>query len=171
MPGTETSTNLHQKLYFHVLGTPQSDDVLCAEFPDNPKWMSGAEVCTPRPPGIQRRAKLEGFYSYSRVRRPAVSLQVSDDGRYVLLSIREGCDPVNRLWYCDLKATSQGITGLFPVSSGAATNDCFCRTKLPIIFSIGPIIFFICSAYFGLLFNRTCLILHTCVILLYCDSF
>lgn len=43
-PGTETSTNLHQKLYFHVLGTPQSEDVLCAEFPDNPKWMSGAEV-------------------------------------------------------------------------------------------------------------------------------
>lgn len=42
--GTETSTNLHQKLYFHVLGTPQSEDVLCAEFPDHPKWMSGAEV-------------------------------------------------------------------------------------------------------------------------------
>ncbi|XP_034435135.1 prolyl endopeptidase [Hippoglossus hippoglossus] len=80
--GTETSTNLHQKLYFHVLGTPQSEDVLCAEFPDNPKWMSGAEV--------------------------------SDDGRYLLLSIREGCDPVNRLWYCDLKTTPQGITGLLP---------------------------------------------------------
>uniref|UniRef100_G3P489 Prolyl endopeptidase n=1 Tax=Gasterosteus aculeatus aculeatus TaxID=481459 RepID=G3P489_GASAC len=41
--GTETSTNLHQKLYFHVLGTPQSEDVLCAEFPDHPKWMAGAE--------------------------------------------------------------------------------------------------------------------------------
>ena len=39
------------------------------------------------------------------------SLQVSDDGRYVLLSIREGCDPVNRLWYCDLQTTPQGITG------------------------------------------------------------
>uniref|UniRef100_A0A8C9XQP7 Prolyl endopeptidase n=1 Tax=Sander lucioperca TaxID=283035 RepID=A0A8C9XQP7_SANLU len=80
--GTETSTNLHQKLYFHVLGTPQSEDVLCAEFPDHAKWMAGAEV--------------------------------SDDGRYVLLSIREGCDPVNRLWYCDLKTTPQGITGLLP---------------------------------------------------------
>ncbi|KAF7656523.1 hypothetical protein LDENG_00039530 [Lucifuga dentata] len=80
--GTETSTNLHQKLYFHVLGTPQSQDVLCAEFPEHPKWMSGAEV--------------------------------SDDGRYVLLSIREGCDPVNRLWYCDLQTTPQGITGLLP---------------------------------------------------------
>lgn len=45
LSGTETSTNLHQKLYFHVLGTPQSEDVLCAEFPDSPKWMSGAEVC------------------------------------------------------------------------------------------------------------------------------
>uniref|UniRef100_A0AAQ4RJX7 Prolyl endopeptidase n=1 Tax=Gasterosteus aculeatus aculeatus TaxID=481459 RepID=A0AAQ4RJX7_GASAC len=41
-------------------------------------------------------------------------LQVSDDGRYLLLSIREGCDPVNRLWYCDLKTTPQGITGLLP---------------------------------------------------------
>ncbi|KAM9420738.1 LOW QUALITY PROTEIN: prolyl endopeptidase-like [Salvelinus alpinus] len=80
--GTETSTNLHQKLYFHVLGTPQSQDCLCAEFPDHPKWMSGVEV--------------------------------SDDGRYVLLSIREGCDPVNRLWYCDLQTTPQGITGLLP---------------------------------------------------------
>lgn len=39
-------------------------------------------------------------------------LQVSDDGRYVLLSIREGCDPVNRLWYCDLETTPQGITGM-----------------------------------------------------------
>ncbi|XP_059354191.1 prolyl endopeptidase-like [Carassius carassius] len=80
--GTETSTNLHQKLYYHVLGTPQSQDVLCAEFPDQPKWMSGAEV--------------------------------SDDGRYVLLSIQEGCDPVNRLWYCDLNDVPQGITGLLP---------------------------------------------------------
>ncbi|XP_043076386.1 prolyl endopeptidase [Puntigrus tetrazona] len=80
--GTETSTNLHQKLYYHVLGTPQSQDVLCAEFPDQPKWMSGAEV--------------------------------SDDGCYVLLYIREGCDPVNRLWYCDLNAVPQGITGLLP---------------------------------------------------------
>uniref|UniRef100_A0A8C2CCZ5 Prolyl endopeptidase n=1 Tax=Cyprinus carpio TaxID=7962 RepID=A0A8C2CCZ5_CYPCA len=79
---TETSTNLHQKLYYHVLGTPQSQDVLCAEFPDQPKWMSGAEV--------------------------------SDDGRYVLLSIREGCDPVNRLWFCDLNTVPQGITGLLP---------------------------------------------------------
>lgn len=42
--GTETSTNLNQKLYYHVLGTPQSRDTLCAEFPDQPKWMSGAEV-------------------------------------------------------------------------------------------------------------------------------
>ncbi|XP_060769797.1 prolyl endopeptidase [Neoarius graeffei] len=80
--GTETSTNLNQKLYYHVLGTPQSRDTLCAEFPDQPKWMSGAEV--------------------------------SDDGCYVLLSIREGCDPVNRLWYCDLNTVSGNITGLLP---------------------------------------------------------
>ncbi|KAK2494432.1 hypothetical protein MC885_017435 [Smutsia gigantea] len=38
--------------------------------------------------------------------------ELSDDGRYVLLSIREGCDPVNRLWYCDLQQESNGITGI-----------------------------------------------------------
>jgi prolyl oligopeptidase len=37
--GTETTTNLNQKLYFHKLGTSQSDDILCGEWPDNPKWM------------------------------------------------------------------------------------------------------------------------------------
>lgn len=78
--GTETSTNLHQKLCYHVLGTDQSEDILCAEFPDEPKWMGGAEL--------------------------------SDDGRYVLLSIWEGCDPVNRLWYCDLQQEPNGITGI-----------------------------------------------------------
>lgn len=44
LSGTETSSNLHQKLYYHVLGTDQSEDILCAEFPDEPKWMGGAEV-------------------------------------------------------------------------------------------------------------------------------
>ncbi|XP_048386838.1 prolyl endopeptidase-like isoform X2 [Stegostoma tigrinum] len=80
--GTETSVNLHQKLYYHILGFQQSEDVLCAEFPDHPKWMGGAEV--------------------------------SDDGQYVLLSIREGCDPVNRLWYYDLKDLPHGIKGILP---------------------------------------------------------
>ena len=39
--------------------------------------------------------------------------EVSDCGRYVVLAIREGCDPVNRLWYCDLKALPEGITGMY----------------------------------------------------------
>ncbi|XP_033878182.3 prolyl endopeptidase-like [Acipenser ruthenus] len=80
--GTETTTNLHQKLYYHVIGTDQSQDILVAEFPDNPKWQSTAEV--------------------------------SDDGRYVLLNIREGCKRVNRLWYCDLQLLPNGIKGLLP---------------------------------------------------------
>ncbi|XP_067863012.1 prolyl endopeptidase-like isoform X2 [Heptranchias perlo] len=80
--GTETTSNLHQKLYYHVLGTDQSQDILCAEFLDHPKWSGGA--------------------------------QVSDDGRYVWLSIREGCQPKNRVWYCDLHQLPNGITGLLP---------------------------------------------------------
>ncbi|XP_072176200.1 prolyl endopeptidase-like [Diadema setosum] len=80
--GTETSANMNQKLYYHVLGTDQSEDVMCAEFPDNPKWIIGAEV--------------------------------SDDGRYILLTISEGCDPVNRLYYCDIETLENGINGVLP---------------------------------------------------------
>ncbi|XP_072029372.1 prolyl endopeptidase-like isoform X2 [Amphiura filiformis] len=80
--GTETTANFNQKLCYHVLGTPQGNDVLCAEFPDHPKWGSGAEL--------------------------------SHDGRYIVLSICEGCDPVNRLYYCDMQTLPNGIDGLLP---------------------------------------------------------
>ncbi|MDQ3170870.1 MAG: prolyl oligopeptidase family serine peptidase [Acidobacteriota bacterium] len=36
--------NQHQKLYFHRLGTPQSEDALIYERPDHPDWSFGAEV-------------------------------------------------------------------------------------------------------------------------------
>ncbi|CAB1351216.1 unnamed protein product [Coregonus sp. 'balchen'] len=74
-----TTSNLNQKLYYHVIGTNQSEDILVAEFPDNPKWHSGVTV--------------------------------SDDGRYAVLDITEGCEPVNQLWYCDLQKLPNGITG------------------------------------------------------------
>eukprot|EP00053_Salpingoeca_punica_P019335 m.194798 g.194798 ORF g.194798 m.194798 type:complete len:755 (-) comp17625_c0_seq1:1748-4012(-) len=68
--GTETDMNVHQKLYYHVVGDSQDKDILCYDVPEHPKWMIGAEV--------------------------------TNDGKYVLLSLSEGCDPVNRLFYAPL---------------------------------------------------------------------
>jgi len=42
--GTETVCNLNQKIMYHRLGTDQSQDVLCAEWPDHPKWMGSITV-------------------------------------------------------------------------------------------------------------------------------
>ena len=41
---------------------------------------------------------------------------MSDDGRYVLIMVRNGCDPVNQLFYVDLEKINYEIKGivLFP---------------------------------------------------------
>jgi prolyl oligopeptidase len=52
------SLNVNQKLYYHRLGTPQSEDVLVYARPENPKWTIGGTV--------------------------------SEDGRYLVISIGDG---------------------------------------------------------------------------------
>lgn len=42
--GTETNANLDHQLYYHFLGTDQSEDILCWENPDNPQYTLGASV-------------------------------------------------------------------------------------------------------------------------------
>jgi len=42
--GTFQNLNLNQKLYFHKLGTPQSDDKLVLARPDHPDWSIGGDV-------------------------------------------------------------------------------------------------------------------------------
>jgi prolyl oligopeptidase len=62
---------LNQKLYYHKLGTPQSEDALVYEMPDQPRW--------------------------------EVSGHVSNDGKYLLLSIGDGTTSRrNRILYKDL---------------------------------------------------------------------
>ena len=50
--------NENQRLYYHRLGTPQSDDVLVYQAPENPKWTVGGSV--------------------------------SEDGRYLIISVGDG---------------------------------------------------------------------------------
>ena len=61
--------------------------------------------------------------------------EVTDDGRYLLLSITEGCDPVNRLYYCDLSALGdEGPKGLLPLSSWWTTST----RSIPDVANDGP---------------------------------
>ena len=62
--------NLNQKVYYHRLGKPQSEDVLVYERPDEPKW---------------------GFFS-----------QVSEDGRWLIITVMVGTDDRYRVFYKDL---------------------------------------------------------------------
>ena len=62
--------NLNQKVYYHRVGTPQSDDVLVYERPEQPEW---------------------GF-----------GIDVSEDGRYLVLTVWKGTDDRYRVLYRDL---------------------------------------------------------------------
>ncbi|KAL6492988.1 hypothetical protein OROGR_032747 [Orobanche gracilis] len=77
--GTETNANLNHEIYYHFLGTDQSEDILCWSDPENPKHTRSASV--------------------------------TEDGKYVLLYIDENCDPVNKVYYCDLSMLPQGLEG------------------------------------------------------------
>jgi prolyl oligopeptidase len=88
------ATNYFQKLYFHKLGTPQSEDVLVYETPDHKDWQ---------------------FHGH-----------VTDDGHYLIISISEGTDPKNRVYYKDLTAANAPVVKLldaFDASYGFIDND------------------------------------------------
>jgi prolyl oligopeptidase len=70
-PGQEfQSLNLNQKVYYHRLGTPQSEDILVYARPDQPEW---------------------GFIP-----------EVTENGRYLVLTIYKGTDDKYRIYYKDL---------------------------------------------------------------------
>ncbi|GJJ16277.1 hypothetical protein Clacol_010573 [Clathrus columnatus] len=56
--GTETTQDLDAKLYYHKIGTPQSEDILIAEDPNNPEYMFDMEV-----------SEVDGKYLILSIRR------------------------------------------------------------------------------------------------------
>jgi prolyl oligopeptidase len=65
------SLNLNQKIYYHRVGTPQSEDVLVYQRPDHPDW---------------------GF-----------NIDVTEDGRYMVITVWKGTDDKYRVLYRDLQ--------------------------------------------------------------------
>jgi len=76
------AVNRNQKLWFHAVGTPQSQDVLVYERPDHPEWSFGGTV--------------------------------TDDGRWLVISVGEGTDPRNRLFVDDLAQPGWNVVELIP---------------------------------------------------------
>jgi prolyl oligopeptidase len=75
-----TKTNYFHMLYYHQLGTPQSQDVLVYHRPDQKDW---------------------GFNG-----------EVTDDGRYLIITSSQGSDPKNRILYKDLAKPDSDVIPL-----------------------------------------------------------
>ena len=72
--------NYYQKLYYHRLGTEQTEDILVYHRPDEKEW---------------------GF-----------SGRVTEDGRYLIISVWRGTDPKNLVFYKDLQNTDAEVIEL-----------------------------------------------------------
>ncbi len=72
--------NYFHKLYYHKLGTPQSEDKLIYDRPDNKELGFGGGV--------------------------------TDDGRYLIISVWQGTSPKNRLYYKDLSKPDSEVVKL-----------------------------------------------------------
>lgn len=86
--------NYHQKVYFHRIGTPQSEDTLIYERPDHKEWMFGVDV--------------------------------TEDGRYLILHVSRDTGETNAVFVKDLAAADAPVTELLPDFDAAysfITND------------------------------------------------
>ena len=86
--------NYFQKLFYHRLGTPQSEDTLIYHRPDQKEW---------------------GF-----------SGSVTEDGRYLIISVWRGTDPKNLVFYKDLNNPDAEVVELiseFEASYSFIDND------------------------------------------------
>ncbi|MBC7684429.1 MAG: S9 family peptidase [Bdellovibrionales bacterium] len=92
--------NYFQKLYYHVLGTPQSADVLVYDRPDEKEW---------------------GFRG-----------QVSDDGKYLLITATKGTSPKVRVFYKDLTKAGAKVVPLIDAFDAAYS----------FIDNVGPVLYF-----------------------------
>src|SRR5438105_12665538 len=70
----------NHKLFFHQLGTPQSQDKLIYERLDQKEWLFEAEV--------------------------------TDDGRYLIITVQRGTDPKNRIFYKNLVDPNSNVVEL-----------------------------------------------------------
>lgn len=77
-----TAKNTDKKIYYHLVGTEQSEDELIYERPDHPLW--------------------------------GLSAFVTDDGRYLIISVSQGTDTKNALFYRDLSQADSEVVELLP---------------------------------------------------------
>lgn len=88
------AVNYFQKLYYHRLGTPQSEDLLVYHRPDEKEW---------------------GF-----------SASVTDDGRFLIISVWRGTEAKNLIFYQDLSAPDRPVVELireFEAEFSVIDND------------------------------------------------
>ena len=99
-----TAAALNGKIFYHAVGTPDSEDRLVYQRPDLPDWYEGAAV--------------------------------TDDGRFLFITLNHGTDPENLLFYADLGNPMHPTIGA-PVRPVNTSND----AEYAVLGNIGSTVF------------------------------
>ncbi len=99
-----TAAAVNGKIYYHTVGTPDTQDKLIYERPDRPDWYEGAGV--------------------------------TDDGRYLFITLNHGTNPENLLYYADLRDPMHPDVGA-PIRAVNTSDD----AEYAVLGNIGHTIF------------------------------
>ncbi|CAN6242531.1 unnamed protein product [Urochloa humidicola] len=75
--GDEMNATVNHQICYHVVGSDQSEDIVCWKDPEHPGYFFGVSI--------------------------------TEDGKYVILGTFEGCDPSNKVYYCEVSSLPRGI--------------------------------------------------------------
>lgn len=106
------------QVFYHRVGTEQSADVLCYEDQEHRDWMLCVSCLLDQLHMLCIGHCLLLLFFICIVVVVVVyvlcsAVDVSDNGRYVLLYISKGAEPRNKLFYCDLdKMEERNISGV-----------------------------------------------------------
>lgn len=116
--GSVTEKHEFHSVFFHQMGTDASEDLLVVSLAKFRKFrfyfILGATFFWSKYHDVSGIVFVYSYQMFKKIYNKNYShTEVSEDGRFLFVTMSKGCHPFNQLFYYDLSAVSNKVTGKF----------------------------------------------------------